>query len=212
MKEIVEIILENFQYIYPGFITIAIYQYIRGIKVKDTNLFFLKIVCISYVMVSIVKSIFEIIVPTEIIASPRILLRYNIILVMLSLICPFIIYRINRSDLLKKFFRWNKIPIEISKNAFDLIESKCPEGSVVHITVYMNNMIYSGILKNAETEKEGFVSIKHWNKYIIEANNNIKKISSKRISDYEIIIPLSNISYYYYKYVDSRARLEDMVI
>lgn len=39
MKDIMETVINNLQYIYPGFIIMYIYQFVRGSKVEDVNIF-----------------------------------------------------------------------------------------------------------------------------------------------------------------------------
>lgn len=201
MKEIIETILQNFSYIYPGFLFISIYNYIKETDKEDITLFLLKIVCVSYVLVQIIDAIWQLISQSINCTDKNIeSIIKTVCLLISACILPFCAVRISKSNLLIKFLRWNNISIEPSKNDIDLIESKRPEGNFVNITVFLNNAVYTGVLINAESGDDGFFFLKHWKKYLIGENDELRLNDNRRHDKTIAVIPMKSVQHYYYEY------------
>lgn len=214
MKEIIEVILQNFKYIYPGFLFFSIYKYIKETDTEDITIFLLKIVCVSYVLVEITDAIWQLIsqfinCTDENIGS---IIKFACLLTLASIL-PFCAVRISKSKFFIKFLRWNKISIEASKNEVELIESKRPENFIVYITVFVNNAVYTGVLINAESGDEGFFILKHWKKYLIGENNELYLNDNRKQSKSCAVIPMKSVQHYYYEYIPKDAKqMPDQVL
>ena len=142
MKEIIETILENIQFIYPGYIVLFVHQYITGNNDEETERFFLKIVSISYIMIKIIWSLCDAFFDRIDFQDGNILtLAKHTILVMESVLLPILFYRIRKTKLIKKFFKWNKIPIDTSANLVELMEKNVLE-IVLYILLFIWNVMY----------------------------------------------------------------------
>ena len=201
MKDIIEAILQNFKYIYPGFLFFSIYKYIKETDTEDINLYLLKIVCVSYILVGITDSIWQLISRSINCADDNVGAIVEIVcLLTLACILPFCAVRISKSKSFIKFLRWNKISIDTSKNDIELIESKRPENTIVYITVYIDNAVYAGVLNNAESGEDGFLYLKHWKKYLIDKDNE-RYLNNDTRQESCAVIPMRSVQHYYYEYI-----------
>ncbi|NBH36455.1 hypothetical protein D3Z58_23780 [Clostridiaceae bacterium] len=214
MKEIIETILENIQYIYPGYIVLFVYQYITGNNDEETERFFLKIVSISYIMIKIIWSLCDAFFDRIAFQDGNILtLAKHTTLVMVSVLLPILFYRIRKTNLIKKFFKWNKIPIDTSANLVELMEKKCPRNCIVYITLYMESHVYAGVLANAEIGEKGFFGLKYWIKYNLNRESGIIESASERIYDEGMaIIPQQSIIHFHYEYLNNSVSLPAKII
>lgn len=214
MKEIIEAILQNFIYIYPGFVFFGIYKYIKETDTEDITLSLLKIVCVSYVMVVIVDAIWQLILQSVNGIDENVgAIVKTVCLLLLSCILPFLAVRVGKSKLFVKFLRWNKISIEVSKNDIELIVNKRPVNTIVYITVYLKDTVYTGVMIDAESGDNGFFYLNHWKKYSIGENNELSPDNDKRRKDVYAVIPMRSVQHYCYEYFPrNAAQLPDKVI
>lgn len=214
MKEVVEVILENIQYVYPGFIALSLYEYITiGSDSEDTERFFLKIVCISYVMVKIVTPIWSIIFNEDNATENNLkLVLIHLTLVLLSIALPVFFYRIRSSKSIKKILKWFHIPIDTSENLGIMILKNCPVDYIVYITIYLENYVYAGVLSKAEMGENGFFSIEHWKKINLNHGDGMIESAKKRNHESVVVVPQESIQHYFYEYLDKNAKLPDIVI
>lgn len=202
MNDIINIILENFQYVYPGFITIFIYQYINGDENEAIERYFLKIVCISYVIVKIIGSLCNIFYKYINCTEDNIKNIFNnLALLLCSFLLPFLINKIRTSKIIKKFLKWNKIPRNISKNIEELIVGNCPSNNVVYCVVYLENTIIEGVLLHSEEGENGFIALSFWKQKILNVELNQKELKNMRNNKGKIVIPKKNINYFDYEYI-----------
>lgn len=201
LKELIEAIIQNFSYIYPGFVFFGIYKYIKETETEDITLSLLKIVCYSYIMVVIVDAIWQLISQSvngidENVGS----IVKTACLLFLSCILPFLAVSVGKSELFVKFLRWNKISIEVSKNDIELIVNKRPVNTIVYITVYLEDTVYTGVMIEAESGDNGFFYLNHWKKYSICKNNKLRLNNDKRQKSVYAVIPMRSVQHYYYEY------------
>lgn len=160
-------------------------------------------------MVTFIDSIIEIFF--EISNNGIVTFVKHTLLIILSLIIPFISYRINKSKLIEKIFRISRIPIISCKNDIEIIEKNCPKDKVVFVVLYIEKYVISGVLKDAQTEKDAFMLIKYWNKYKVYENGDAIRITSRTVKDRSIIVPMDKVNYYTYQYIGLCEKLPEEI-
>lgn len=163
--KIINSIPEYILYIYPGYITIYTYYFLRGKTLKDNAQVLLKSISISYIYISLTSSI-----PIT-----------NIILatmgyVLLSLTVAYSCFRITKSSLILKIFDFLKIETTYYEND---IESLAGIENSAWLIVYLKdtNIAIEGSLgyKELEEDKERYITLESYTKYSINDDGSLKE-------------------------------------
>ena len=101
---IIDAIPSYIKYIYPGYLSMYIYWFLRGKTLKDNNYVIIKSIAISYVYISIIHGFSNIEFTSCFTNSNSLLFRYeiliNVILILASVIFPYILYRAITPDII----------------------------------------------------------------------------------------------------------------
>lgn len=215
MKDIMEVILNYIQYIYPGFIVIYIYYFIRGISTRNSELFYLKVICISYIVVTLINSIIGFFISEEELGNENVeyIFYTNLLILVVSILIPVISFKIIKLGYIDKILKKLGTPIITSRNEIELIEQKMPDNKAVYVIIHLRgNIVYTGNLIDAETGESGFICIREWNKYSIGSHGDIVKLNNKRVKERNIIFHLSNIEFYEFQYIGLQQKVKDEII
>ena len=94
MVEIISYIIGNFQYVYPGIITLYLYHFIVGRKASKNDNFIIKAVVISYVYIILLNEI----------TGKNVGEELQLQLLIMAIAVPIIANRVISSKMIKKLF------------------------------------------------------------------------------------------------------------
>lgn len=170
VQTIIQNIANYVTYIYPGIISIYWNNFLEAKSTKDTQALIIKSFSISFLYNIVLNAIFDVIN-----LSVNII-EYNILIIVISFICPYIYNKIKYSSYLKNVCEFLRIRTCISGVPFELLKNS--EEEFTCLKVYLNDNIttYIGYMDKYEYEecKERFVILVGYKKYIID--NNKEKI------------------------------------
>jgi len=157
IKDIIEEIPAIIKYIYPGYLTIYTYSFLRARTIKDTKAIIIKSIAISYIYVLLIQEL----LPSNVILE-------NVVLIIMPLFISYIAYRLVRSDLINKVFRWLCIESTFYDNEIEALQD-LKHGT--WLCVYMKDprIVYEGSLlhKDLEEGKRNFITLCKYRKYSV---------------------------------------------
>lgn len=176
--KIIETIPEYIKYIYPGYLTIYIYFFLRGKTLRDNNYIFLKSVAISYIFLSLIESIsstklFQML--NARLTAISYSMKLNVALIILSLIFSYFAYRITISSKTIKYLSFLKINTTFYDNEIEAI-SNFDEGAWICVYLKNDDVVYEGSIgaKELDDEKRKYICLNSYYKYLL--NDNRKPI------------------------------------
>lgn len=191
-QENLQIILQNIAnyiiYIYPGIISIYWNSFLEAKSTKDTQALIIKSFSISFLYNIALNAIFS--------KFNMNFLVYNILLIAISIICPYIYNKFKYSLILKKVCELLGIRTCMSSVPFELL--KTPEEKYTCLKIYLtdNVTIYVGYISTYEYEenKERYVILVGYKKYILDKNEEKLVINNcAEQSDQKVFIKYSEI-------------------
>lgn len=191
-QEKLQLILQNIAnyviYIYPGIISIYWNSFLEAKSTKDTQALIIKSFSISFLYNIALNSIF---------AKLNIdFLVYNLVLIAISLICPYIYNKFKYSVLLKKVCEILRIRTCLSSVPFELLKTSEEKYTCLKIYLTDNVTIYIGYIGTYEYEenKERYVILVGYKKYILKNNKEELVINNRaEQSDQKVFIKYSEI-------------------
>lgn len=184
-------------YIYPGIISIYLYNFFSARTTKNTQAFVIKSFAISYLYNLLVQTSFtEMCFFKEKPSKNSVI--YNIVLIIVSFLIPYCGYRLKMS----KMFAWICEVFGISTSAtdvpFELLEDK-KEEEYTCLKIYLKDEPYAYIGYLGEYEYEDghdkYIILTGYRKYYIKSKTDEKLIASYRKEEYteKVFIKLSDI-------------------
>lgn len=195
------------QYVYPGLIVLFIYQYINGNGTEETDRFFLKIVCISYIIVKIIGSQCNIFFSQFDFSENVIAIVNHVALILSSTILPFLFYKIQSSKLITIILEWCKIPRNTANNIEELILGNCPKNNSIYCVVYLENIALEGVLIHSETEENGSIILSNWEKKYLHESHSHKQSKKIRNINSTVVVPKNRILFFDYEYIPKSGKL-----
>lgn len=176
--KIIDILPKLIEYIYPGYLTIYVYLFLRGKTLKDSNYIFIKSVAISYVFLSLFDTMGNIkFYQTNIrpyFKFPH-SLKLNLFLIIISFTFSYIAYRIVISKQIINIFDHLKINTTFYDNEIEVL-ANFNEGAWV--CVYLNNddVVYEGSIgmKQLEDGKKKYICLNSYYKYLLNDDGKPK--------------------------------------
>lgn len=164
MTEVIEFLVhylpQYIKYIYPGYITIYIYYFLRAKTLADTKGNILKAIIISYIYVSSL---------TKFRFTSQ--LQENFWLIIVSIVVAYTCYIATKSNYLLKVFDFLKIDTTFYNNEIEALQGQ-NEG--VWLTVYLkeDEVVYEGFLhyKEMENGKRKYITLSGYRKYVFNKN------------------------------------------
>ncbi len=164
--EIINYLPQYIKYIYPGYIVIYSYYFLRGKTLKDTKGTILKAIILSYIMVSSLEKI-----------SFSSQLQENFWLLIASLLLAYFAHLLIHSENLSDAFECLGIETTFYNNEIEALQG-LNEG--VWLVIYLKDdaIVYEGYLhyKEMEEGKRQYISLSGYRKYLYEKGKKEKCI------------------------------------
>lgn len=143
IAELVDVIINYIPLIYPGIISVFIFNFCNAVSSKDIKLFFLKAVCIGY--------LYDVLLHNFSIDQMGNQLWYNAILCIISVCCPIILYNIVKSETISMILSEFGINTSTIDNDF---EELCTGEKYNYLRIYDKNkpLIYEGYVRTFEKD------------------------------------------------------------
>lgn len=150
--KIIESIPEYITYIYPGYLSIYCYFFLRGKTLKETNAIVVKALAISYIYIIFLDAL-----------KIESTIVKNMIYISVAIVCPYIVYRVARSKFIIAIFEFLKINTTFYDNEMETL-AEFDRGAWVVVYLKNDDIVYEGALglKELEEEKRQYISL---NKY-----------------------------------------------
>lgn len=204
----IDIIPQYICYIYPGYISMYLYYYFHSLTLDETKAKILKSIAVSYFYIIILKAIFEKINCLKFITviSDISGVWFNFFLIVLSILAPYIIYKIEKKevllDMIKRKFGINT---SLSKNEIEVLQKKYHDTIWIYVYMKENNIMYEGSLteKELEISRTRFFCLSKYRKYILKENGKKKKLADYSYDEKEkVLIYFDMISHFEIANVD----------
>lgn len=172
IKEIIQVIPECIIYIYPGYLTMFVFLFLRGKSIKEDNYIWIKVIAISYIYIAF-KPFFKYITSfgglNNIVNKVPGAVRNNLYLISISVIVAYIWNRIIISDIMKWIFNKLKICTTFYDNEFEML-SDFNKGAWIRVYLKDDVVVYEGSLgcKELEDGKQRYISLQGYYKYLLQ--------------------------------------------
>ena len=145
-------------YIFPGYITIYVYLFLKGISIKDTKAIIIKSIGISYVYVVFLQYWNF---PNEFIQIMA--------LTLISVCVPYFIYKMVHTPTMHWVLRKLGIYTTYMDNEIESLEG-FDHGAWIVIYLYDENMVYEGFINSKELEegKRQYICLSQYFKYQLD--------------------------------------------
>lgn len=152
-------------YFYPGYLTVYTYNFLKAFTVNETKAVIFKSIAISFLYKTVIDSL-----------QIEPLLRYHLIIFLVSIIVPYICYRLQNTKIILKVFEKLKINTRFETNEIDILDNGKYSAKV---RVYLENekIVYEGFLgeKELEPNKKQFITLKQFKKYVVDEDGYPKQ-------------------------------------
>ncbi len=159
--EIIQVIPQYIEYVYPGFLLMYLYQFFRGKYLQITQETIAVAICLSYVMKIMAGDIFSDAV------------RSNLLLIAVAFVIAYAGYRFTRSQKVIKILRWLKIYTTFAENEVDaLLDSS--DSAWLRVYLKDEDIVYEGSLgaKELEEGQNRFITLEAFWKYRLDENGS----------------------------------------
>ncbi len=144
IKGLLEVLKQYIIYVYPGFITLAIYRFAMLKSIEENKNTFIKSIIVSYLYT----------IPFQLrgVNPIEFNLMHHIVIIIIAVAIPVFWNLLIRSDKFKKIIRFFKIKTEIYDNLMDIMFYK--EDGIVWVRAYMDvqKIMYEGSLRHYESD------------------------------------------------------------
>lgn len=163
-------------YIYPGIISLYLLYFFEAKNIKETNAFVIKSFAISY--------IYNILLQQWTFYENR-EVEYNSLLILISLLTPYFVYRMKYGKILLCICNWLKIRTCIDSRAFELLKGEDEKYTFLKIYLKDSEVIYLGYMENYELEMttENFVILTSYRKATQKKDGKLKFLIRNNIQD-----------------------------
>lgn len=168
VQDVLDMLTLYFVYLYPGLISMFIYQFAKGRELSENKTTFIKGVSLSYVYTVILSFICH----REV---NQFTILDHVIMVVGAVILPIILNGVMRSNWFICLLRKIKIDVEPYDNILDLIKEKETDREKgICIKVFLDNqgIMYEGKLREHESDvnKNQVICLSGYRRYIKEQN------------------------------------------
>ena len=183
-------------YIYPGIITIYLYNFFNAKITKNTQAFIIKSFAISYLYnIFLQMGLQNICFLKDKMQNDKV--KYNIVLIIVAFVIPYIVYRFVNSIIFARICGMLGISTSVTNIPFELLADKDEE--VVCLKVYFKDepYVYIGFLKEYEYEKDidNYIILSGYRKYYVNSEHSEKLIEAHSAEEYKekVFIKFSDI-------------------
>lgn len=183
-------------YIYPGIISIYLYNFFSARTTKNTQAFVIKSFAISYLYNLLVQtSVSEMSFLKEKPSKNSVI--YNIVLIIVSFLIPYLCYRFKMSKVFAFICECFRISTSATDVPFELLGDKEEEYTCLKIYLKDEPYAYIGYLGEYEYEDghDKYIILTGYRKYYIKSKSDEKLIASYRKEEYteKVFIKISDI-------------------
>ena len=178
MKDFLELakILPNYIILFcPGYLTIYMYYFFCGKKMKDTQWILAKAICLSYVYLNIITCDLQIHIN-----NIEWYVSRTLCLLILGTLVGIVASKIHDSNIYDKILTKIKGDRSFGRSEFDVICTKKTRSMWLKVHLKDEPIIYEGSLRaeelNEETRK--YIVLGGYRKYIIKSNGEIKYLEN----------------------------------
>lgn len=178
--KIIQSLPEYIKYIFPGYLSMYTYLFLRGKTLKDNSYIIMKSIAISYIYLWILEWIKDIKwlnnIDDSIFKSVPYELKQSICLVILGIVFPYVFYRIITFEKTQTFLSKLKIQTTFYDNEIEML-SDFDKGA--WLCVYLNDdeVVYEGSLGNKELDddKRKYICLNSYYKYLLNEEGKPKE-------------------------------------
>ena len=170
--KIIQALPEYIKYIYPGYLSIYVYLFLRGKTIKDNNYVFVKAMAISYIYLWTIEWLKHLNVLKRIInflfLNAPYELKQNACLIVLAVSIAYIFYRIAVSKQIGQVFSKLVINTTFYDNEIEML-AEFNEGAWLCVYLKDDAVVYEGSLgcKELEEDKRKYISLNSYYKYFL---------------------------------------------
>lgn len=172
--KIIRAIPEYIIYVYPGYLTVYIYFFLKGRTLKDNNYIFLKAIAISYIHIAIIDWLKDIVNMGFLPISQA--LKQNISFILLAGVFAYTGYAITISKSVQKILRYLNIRTTFHENEIEVL-ADFNKGAWLCVYLKDDDVVYEGSLgyKELEDEKRKYICLNAYYKYFLDSNGKPKE-------------------------------------
>lgn len=178
--KIIQSLPEYIKYIFPGYLSMYTYLFLRGKTLKDNSYIIMKSIAISYIYLWILEWIKDIKwlnnIDDSIFKSVPYELKQSICLVILGIVFPYVFYRIITFEKIQTFLSKLKIQTTFYDNEIEML-SDFDKGA--WLCVYLNDdeVVYEGSLGNKELDDDNrkYICLNSYYKYLLNKEGKPKE-------------------------------------
>ncbi len=143
IEALIDVVISYIPLIYPGIISVFIYNFCNAVSSKDISLFFLKSICIGY--------LYDVFLHKLSVDKTGNELWYNAVLCALAIVMPIIVYKMVKSELLCNILALYNINTSLIDND---IEEMCTGDTYNYLRIYDKNnpIVYEGYVRTFEKD------------------------------------------------------------
>lgn len=171
-KNIIELLEYYFVYIYPGYVSFAIYQFSRAKSIRfDRSIFGISII-ISYIYILLYGFVFGK-------ASYQFSNLDYISLLLIATVMPVIFHKVSRCKCVKCILANSGFNVTIEDDVWDYIQYKDEQGVNLKVFLDSKDTMYEGALRYREfTDEKKVICLSGYRRYIKENSSKYQCIQN----------------------------------
>lgn len=182
IKSLIDEIPNYIQYIYPGYITIYLYYFFRGLTLKDGKNVIVKSIAISYIYIIFLNNMIKVQYSS---------LGYNIWLIVIGILVAYVSYFLIECEKIANLLGKINIATSTKLNEIEAVLDSS-SGNKAWLKIYLkeDNVIYEGSLFKFELESDRrcFVMLSGYRKYQVESDKSEKLLIDFKFQNKERVI------------------------
>lgn len=178
--KIIQGIPEYIKYIYPGYLTVYTYYFLRGKTLKDSNYILIKVIAISYLYIILIEWLGDIswisVVVNRIFSKASYEIKLNAGLLLVSIIFAYVAYRLAVSKRLNWILGKLKINTTFYDNEMEVL-ADFDKGAWLCVYLKDDKVVYEGSLgyKELEEDRRKYICLNAYYKYFLNKNGKPKE-------------------------------------
>lgn len=172
--KIIQAIPEYIIYIYPGYLTVYLYLFLRGKTLKDNNYILVKAMAISYIHLAVIDwlrgalNLCFLKIPDAI--------KTNAALIIIASLSAYVAYKITLSKRIKKLFDFLDISTTFYENEIEVL-ADFNSGAWLCVYLKDDNVVYEGSLgyKELDEDKRRYICLNSYYKYYLNKRGKPKE-------------------------------------
>lgn len=178
--KIIQGIPEYIKYIYPGYLTVYTYYFLKGKTLKDSNYILIKVIAISYLYIILIEWLGDIswisVVVNRIFSKASYEIKLNVGLLLVSIIFAYVAYRLAVSKRLNWILGKLKINTTFYDNEMEVL-ADFDKGAWLCVYLKDDKVVYEGSLgyKELEEDRRKYICLNAYYKYFLNKNGKPKE-------------------------------------